>query len=211
MAGAAGVPRVILRPPPDWVAADVERPPISEGTGAELLAWDAWRRAVDADGGPALAAGCVATPIPGWVEDMRPAVEARSVAFAGAVAAKITGGPVDARGDLDGTLVLRAAARLEGAPVGRGRAFVGFDDARVFTCFAVCASSGPVADCEASVVGARIDGSLAPPAPGAALRAGTWAIHHPREVAWGGGAAVVVASCLAVVFRRRPRSRSRVR
>jgi hypothetical protein len=143
---------------------------------------------------------------------MRPAVEARTVALAGAVAAKIVGAPADVRPDEHGGFALRLAADLGGPTIGRARTFIGFDASRVFTCFATCArrpgdlAQGP-AECEQSAVEATLDGSEAAPPPGLALGAATWAVHHTRPVVLMGGGLVVVLGCLAVVLRRRPRSR----
>jgi len=205
------VPRVAAEPPPGWVAADIEPPKIAESAGASITTWRASQSSTSAE---AFVTGCVATPIPGWVEDMRPAVEARTVALAGASAAKITGAPVDARSE-EGVLALRAAADLGGPFVGRARTFVGFDESRVFTCFATCARRAPVAGprtnteplgCERSVLAATLEGSRAPPQAGLALRGATWAVHHPRPTAAIGAMLVVLFGVLAVVFRRRPRS-----
>jgi hypothetical protein len=188
-----------------WTATEVERPKIAESSGAVFTTWSA-RRSTTAD--TAFVAGCVATPIPGWVDDMAPAVEGRTVALAGAVAAKITEGPIDARKSGD-AFELRSANDLSGPVIGQARTWVGFDDARVFTCFASCASkrSTVAPECEAPVRDARLEGSLPPPRPGLALGTVTWAVHHPRPAALGGLGFVVALGIVAVVFRRRPRSR----
>ncbi len=202
-------PRVVAKTPAGWVAAEIERPAVAESSGARFVQWQASRSAGD-DG--ALVVGCVATPILGWVEDMRPAVEARTVALAGAVAAKITGAPVDARAE-DGTLALRAASDLAGPLVGRARTFVGFDESQVLTCFATCATKSGASlrrdesSCGHVVEAARLEGALPPPRPGLGLRAATWAVHHPKPVAAAGLGLVVLVGTLAVVMRRRPRSR----
>ncbi|HVJ91063.1 MAG TPA: hypothetical protein VM580_14770, partial [Labilithrix sp.] len=130
-------PRVETEAPPGWAATALEKPAIAESSGAAFSTWSAAR---SPDGDAALVAGCVATPIPGWVEDMRPAVEGRTVALAGASAASIAGAPVDARQDEHGILALRAGKNLSGPVIGYANTFVGFDNSRVFTCFAVCAT-----------------------------------------------------------------------
>lgn len=198
-------PDVTVEPPPGWVEIELPRPNLAEGAGAELASYRATgtERAV-------LASGCVATPIPGWVDEMRPAVDARTIALAGAVAARIVGAPVDARPDGEGAFDLRPASDLGSEPIGKARTFVGFDASRVFTCFVTCAAksgSGPLG-CEAALRGAALEGSTAPPPAGIALRGVTWAVHHPRPVATAGGVIVVVAGVAAVVTRRRPRSPS---
>ncbi|MBX3207602.1 MAG: hypothetical protein KF764_21310 [Labilithrix sp.] len=204
-------PRVAAEPPAGWHAtADVAKPKIADSAGASFTTWSAHR----SEGGDAtILSGCVATPIPGWVEDMRPPVEARTVALAGASAAAVTGAPVDARAGDDGLLDLRAASDLARPPLGRARTFIGFDEARVFTCFAACVSNagGERRPCDAAVAEARLEGSLAPPAPGLALRGATWAVHHPRPTAVGAGGLAVALGLLAVVLRRRPRSRMAAR
>lgn len=205
--------QVVLAPPHGWSETEVDRPRIAESAGASITSWQARR---SADGKATLVAGCVSTPVPGWVEDMRPAVEGRTTALAGAAAAKITGSAVDARPIGDGLFALRPAARMDGEVIGRARTFVGFDEAHVFTCFAACVH-GPAAEvdgqpradaelaCEGSVVGARLDGSRAAPPPGIGLYTATWAVHHPRPFAVGAASVLVVVGALAVAFRRRPR------
>jgi hypothetical protein len=199
-------PAVVADPPPGWQPAEITPPKIAESAGAELTGW----RAASGGRGAALVTGCVGTPIPGWVEDMRPSVEARTVALAGAVAERITGFPMDARADAD-AFVLRAASDLGGPPLGLARTFIGFDAERVYTCFATCAGrraekEGGGVGCEAAIAKARLEGSAAPPSPGLALRGVTWAVHHPRPTALGGALVVVTAGVLAVASRRRPRS-----
>jgi hypothetical protein len=194
----------------NWVATEVEKPKIAESSGAVFSMWIASRSAT---GDAAFVVGCVATPIPGWVEDMRPAVEGRTVALAGASASKITGGPIDARSGNDGVLDLRAANDVTGSVIGHARTFLGFDTSRVFTCFATCASTTPGTsdsssrECDRSVAEARLEESLPPPPPGLALRSVTWAVHHPRSAALGAFGLMVLAGIVAVAFRRRPRSR----
>lgn len=199
-------PRVAIDEGAGWRGAEIEAPTLAESSGARFIQWRA-SRSDDA----ALVVGCVATPIPGWVEDMRPAVEARAVALVGAVTSKLTNGPVDARPDEDGDLALRAPGDLGGPLVGRARTFIGFDESRVLTCFATCATPGGVdvtaTSCSRAVAGARLEGGLSPPPPGLGLRAATWAVHHPRPVALGGGGLVVLLGLLAVAARHRPRSR----
>lgn len=215
LATLALLPRVVAEPPPGWVSAEIEAPKIAESAGAVMTQWQAVRAE---DGGAALVTGCVATPVPGWVDDMRPAVEARTTALAGAAAARITGVPIDVRAESSlaperpqGVFALRAANDLAGPVIGSARTFLGFDEARVFTCFATCANrprastSGHEA-CARAVASARLDGSGPPPPPGLGLRGATWAVHHPRPFAVGAGLVVIVLGILAVVTRRRPRS-----
>jgi hypothetical protein len=200
-------PRVAAEPPHGWTATEIAKPKIAESSGAHFTSWEAL---ADGKHEAVLVTGCLATPIPGWVEDMRPAVEGRTVAFAGASTSMITGAPTDARAAQDGLLDLRAANNLAGPVIGRARTFVGFDESSVFTCFAACGTKTREAlhsDCERAVIEARLEGSHPPPPPGVALRGATWAVHHPRPVALGGAALVVVLGVLAVVVRRRPRSR----
>jgi hypothetical protein len=201
-------PRVLAEPPAGWRPTDrVVRPRIAESAGARLLDWEATEPAGKS---AAFVRGCVATPIPGWVDDMAPAVEARGVALAGAVAEGITGRPMDARAEPAPHLfALRAASHLAGPVLGHARTFLGFDDSRVFTCFAVCAREVAEAEapaCEASATEARLEGSAPPPSPGLGLRTATWAVHHPRPAALGAGLLVIGCSILAIALRRRPRS-----
>lgn len=196
---------VSFEPPAGWKAAELERPTIAEGTGATLTQWAAYRSPVADE---TFVAGCVGTPIPGWVEDMRPPVEARTTALLGAAAAKITGAPVDVRG-AGAVFELRPASDVGGAPIGTGRTFIGFEEARVLTCFAACATRRTASEgraCDGAVAAARLEDGRSPPPPGLALRGATWAVHHPRPTALAACGVILLAGILAVGLRRRPRS-----
>ena len=212
-------PVIVADPPPGWVQTEIAPPRIAENAGAELTSFRAHR---SADGREALVSGCVAVPIPGWVEDMRPAVEARTTALAGAATQRITGVPMDARvaaqpaADGASRFDLRAASDLAGPSIGIARTFVAFDASRVFSCFVTCAlenhqanpgegDAGPLG-CASAVGAANLQGSHPPPTPGLLLRTATWAVHHPRPTALGGGLLLLLLSVAAVVGRRRPRA-----
>jgi hypothetical protein len=199
------LPYVLAEAPPGWRAAEVARPKIAESAGATLTQWEG---AESPSADAVLVRGCVGTPIPGWVDDMRPAIEARTTALTGAAAEKATGFPVDARWTDAGAFVLRPSSRLEGTPIGLSRTFLGWSEGRVFTCFAVCARRRDegLAGCESSVSTAVLEGGGQPPEPGLALRSATWAIHHPDTAATLAFAVLVAAGVIAVATRRRPRS-----
>jgi hypothetical protein len=209
-------PSVALEPPAGWAdaSAEIAPPPIAAGAGAALTQWRASRSPASDQ---ILVAACVATSIPGWVEDLRPSVVARTTAFTAATAERVLGVPIELR-EADGRFLVQAAGAPEGGPrLGSARTFLGFGDGTVVTCFALCASRGAGATreaspsraraCDASVQGARLEGDAAPPPPGAGLRAVTWAVHNPRRTATWAGAIVVALGALAVASRRRPRSR----
>ena len=81
--------------------------------------------------------GCVATPIPGWVDDMRPTVDARTIALLDASAER-AGVPVETR-DASGHFSLRPVGAPEGAPFVRDRPYVRrLGEHDVVTCFAAC-------------------------------------------------------------------------
>ena len=196
--------------PPGWVevAAEVPRPPI--GSSSTFTQWQAWRSPVTNE---TLLVGCVATPIPGWVDDMRPTVEARTVNVMNASVERVVGAPIETR-DLVGHFGLRLVGAPEGSPwIGVGRTFVGWDEHNVLTCFVSCASSkhDNRADvqriCDSNVLASRLDDGMAPPPPGVALRAVTWAVHHPATSVRWGGVVVFALGVVAVASRRRPRSR----
>lgn len=203
---ATATPDVALVEPIGWSeTADVAPPKIT--TSATLTSFHA---SVSPGGETVLLRGCVASSIPGWVEDMRPAVEARTIALVGAATEKATGLPMDARREGE-AFALRPAARLDGARIGIGRPFVGFDDGRVLTCFASCVTrtrsegdrSAPPLACESAVLGAHLSPDLPPPPPGMLLGAVTWAVHHPRSFAEGAGLVVGAAILLALLHRPR--------
>jgi hypothetical protein len=207
-------PSVALEPPVGWAdaSAEIAQPPIAAGSGAALTQWGASRSPA---GDQVLVAACVATPIPGWVEDLRPSVVARTTAFTAAAAERVIGVPIELR-EADGRFLVATAGAPDGSPrLGSARTFLGFGEGSVVTCFALCAARGatreaapsPPRACEGSVVGARLEGDAAPPPPGAGLRGVTWAVHNPRRTAAWAGAIVVALGALAVASRRRPRSR----
>jgi hypothetical protein len=202
--------------PPGWVeaSAEVAPPPIGSGSGAIFTQWSAKRAPSAGGAGETFLVGCAATPIPGWVEDMRPTVDYRTVSLMNAATERVVGVPVEARDATGptGQFALRAVGATEGSPdVGIGRTFVGFTEHEVVTCFATCAVTPPgsarKAACDAAVSAARLEGSNGPPPAGVVLGAATWAVHHPSTtVVWAGIAAIAVGT-MAVAFRRRPRSR----
>lgn len=193
----------LVAPPLEGAApADVERPKLADS--ATLVQW----KAVRAGEGDVLLLACVAAPIPGWIEDMRPSIEARSFAFAMTSSRKVVGADFEPKLELGHVSLVSS-----GASVGTTRTFLGWSAAsEVVTCFATCATPQVVAHpgprvCDASVAAARLAGDAPPPAPGIGLRATTWAIHHSRPtLAWGAALTICLAA-LAIVMRRRPRSR----
>ncbi len=201
-------PSVAVEPPAGWIAADVDRPALGGGSGATLTQWSA----VASAEGDVLLLGCVATPIPGWVEDMRPSVQGRTIGFAASSGEKIVGAPI-ASHDEGGRLLLRLAGTSDEAPrVGVARTFMGWNGDRVVTCFVACArpfaskSVGPRA-CDANVDAARLVGGTDPPPPGLTLSAVTWGVHHPSLTVLWAGVVTFFVGVIAVVSRRRPRSR----
>jgi hypothetical protein len=195
-------PAVAVEAPSGWAAADVARPPLAESSGARWVSWNAWR-SPEKDG--ALAVACYAAPVPGWVDDMRPAFSGRAISLAGATAAQITGFAVETFPEGE-VLALRAAGG--GKTVGFTNTFIGFGETNVHSCFVVCAgpNAAPTA-CNEVVVRTRLVGGDAPPQPGIALSAVTWAVHHPSTTATAFGAAVLLGAVLAVATRRKPRAR----
>jgi hypothetical protein len=201
-------PHIAADAPPAWVAAEITRPPLADSSGASWASWNGWRSpAKDA----VLVTACVAAPVPGWVEDMRPAFSARAVALAGATASQIAGFGVETFADAEGNadwLGLRATGG--GPTLGHARTFLGFGGTNAHACFVVCASPNPngaALSCNEVVVHARLEGGDAPPQPGVALRAVTWGVHHPSTAAMAFAAATLLGAVLAVVTRRKPRAR----
>ena len=187
MTVTATAPSVAAEPPPGWTATEISRPALAGGSGATLTQWTARRSSA----GEVLLLGCVATPVPGWVEDMRGPVEARTASLAASSADRIAGAKVDA-----------------------SRTFLGWNGGDVVTCFATCASpvgpTGPeptASACVPSVAAARLTGGTAPPPAGCGLAAVSWAVHHPSNTMLAGGLVTLFVAALAVVWRRRPRSR----
>jgi len=147
---------------------------------------------------------------------MRPAIEARTAAVMNGSAERLVGLPVEAARIPDtkeGHFTLRPAGSPDAAPpLGIARTFLGWNDGSVATCFAICAArkdEEPSARrCDASVLGARLEGSLGPPPAGMVLGAVTWAVHNPSQTAaWAAGVAFVLG-LVAIASRRRPRSRA---
>jgi hypothetical protein len=169
-------------PPEGWGATQVSPPSLGGGSGATLTQWAAHRSPA---GDERLLIGCVQTPIPGWVEEMRGAVEARSSALAAA-----------------------SAARLGGADLTtHSRTFLGWDGRSVVTCFAACGGRGPERACDRNVDEAQLVGGTAAPPPGLALALVTSGVHHPQATVGGAGLFFLCAGAVAVAARRKPRSR----
>lgn len=189
------------------VSSEVAQPPVaSGGSGSAFTQWSAKRSPSASE---TLLLGCVATPIPGWVEEMRATVNRRTVALTSASAERLIGGPVEVHNQND-YLSLRRTDAPAGTPhAALARTFVGFTDHQVSTCFALCGSpdARPSRACDALVLGAQLEGSMRPPPPGVFLGALQWAVQHPSPALASGGALVLAASAIAVAFRRKPRSR----
>jgi hypothetical protein len=196
------VPEVAVEAPPAWLAGDVARPPLAESSGATWSSWKAWR---SGEKDAVLVTGCFAAPVPGWVEDMRPAFTGRVVSLAGATAAQITGFAVETFPEGE-ALGLRAAGG--GPTVGFTRTFLGFGGSNVHSCFVVWGgtNAAPPA-CNDLVVRTRLVGGDALPQPGLALSTVTWAVHHPSTTATAFAAVVVLGAVLAITTRRKPRAR----
>ncbi len=207
------LPAVVAEAPSGWVAVDLPAPTLGQGSGAALTQWSASAAFAtqSPSEGPILLAGCVATPIPGWVEDMRPAVEWRTLSLASSAAERIVGAPFEARNE--GPLrVLRPAGAADGPSLGVMRTFVGWDGRKVLSCFVTCAEAARSAGqtpraCDASVESAGLVGSTAPPPAGFMLEALTWAVHRPSSAVRWAGLLTFCGCAAAVLSRRRPRSR----
>lgn len=205
-------PSVDAEAPPGWIATEIPRPALGGGSGATLTQWSARRSPAS---GEVLLVGCVATPIPGWVEEMRPAVQARTLALTTTSAERVVGIAVETREE-GGRLFLRPVGATDDlAHVGVSRTFIGWSQREVVTCFATCGTpqlpdlpaQRAARACDATVDQARLAGSTDAPPPGLALGAVTWAVHHPSKTVLWGGLLTFFAGAVAVLSRRRPRSR----
>ncbi len=204
-------PSVAAELPPGWIdgTAAVPRPTIGTASGSVFTQWQAWRSPSTHE---TLLLGCMATPIPGWVDDMRPAVDARTVSVMNASVERVVGAPVETF-DMSGHFGLRAVGSPAGsAGLGIGRTFVGWDEHNVLTCFAACTapqerSADARRTCDPSVLSSSLDHAMPPPSPGLVLGALTWAVHHPSTTASWGAALVFALGVIAVTSRRKPRSR----
>ncbi len=186
----------------------IAAPRTSGAAGTEVRSFEAARA-----GDAFLVSGCVSTPVPGWVEDMRPPVMARAHAWTARIAEKATAAPVELHGDGDERSVHLVAG--DGASVGIARTVVGFEEiggaSRVVTCGIACAvrrtTAGDALACAGAVRSAHLAGDVAPPPPGVVLAGVSWAVHHPSPATSGLVALVAFGLVVAVVARRRPRFR----
>jgi hypothetical protein len=204
-------PHVRATLPSSWRPFELEPPPLSAAVDARVDSWTAVR---DATGMPAFAAGCVATRIPGWVEDLRPSAEARVTALAATAASRLLRRATHVAAERDGLLSLRGPQGEASTVDGFARTFLGFDESRLYACVAVCASrydrTGTGADaneCARVMVGARLEGSRAPPGPSPILAGISTAVHHPRHTLLIVLGLVLLVAALAIVTRKRPRAR----
>ena len=162
--------------------------------------------------GEALAFGCVSTEIPGWVDDMRPVVDARSMGLTASVAEGLAGAPIRAndvgRSDAQ-TTPLAIVDASNGRNLGSAKKIIAFDEGAVVSCFVVCVAktAGAARACDPAVEATRVVGDRAPPPPGFALAAVTYGVHHPNESAMSALGFVVALGVLVVATRRRPRFR----
>ena len=128
-------------------------------------------------------------------------------------AERALGAPLEVHAEGADFQLRHAGAPADAAGAGIGRTFVGWDEDGVVTCFAICgtpdvtARSATTRGCDASVRGAHLEGGGAPPPPGLVLGAVTWGVHHPATAVGWGAVLVFALAVVAVVFRRRPRSR----
>jgi hypothetical protein len=204
------VPRVRAVLPSSWHPFELEPPPLSAASGARFDSWMAMR---DVAGTPVFAAGCVATRIPGWVEDMRPSAEARVTGLAATTASRLLRRATHVVAERDGLLALRDPQSESSAVDGFARTFLGFDESRLYACVAVCASRNDVTapatdanECARVIFDARLEGSHAPPRPGPMLAGVSAAVHHPWHALITALGLVLLIAILAIVTRRRPRS-----
>ena len=209
----AALPGIAFEPPPSWVAAEIAQPALAAAGGSSFSSWVTQR---SEDGQHALVAGCVATPIPGWVESMRGPAMARTTELVLATTERIVASPVVVASDTGNALELAVADSPEGTRAAAyARRFITFGDPNneptMFTCYFVCGSqvakAKPLAACADIAAHAELRGGARPPAPGLALSTIEWLVRHSRQTAVGGGAAVAIAGLLSVVTRRKPRAR----
>jgi len=209
-------PIVVAETPPAWVAAEIAQPPLAGASGARFTQWEAARSPDSPEGSATLVRGCVETPIPGWVPDMRTAVEARGHGLAMATAERTSGAQAERR-DEGGRPLVRTMGAPDGSPpIGAVKTFLGFDGHDVATCFAVCTTTAAAhpakphalqPTCESVVASAHLTGGTDPPKAGLVMGAASWAVHHPVRTAAGSALAACALGVLAVVGRRKPRSR----
>ena len=193
--------------PPSASGLTLEPPTITGAGGAELRTFEAWGLPSD---GASVVVGCLSTPIPGWVEEMRQPVMARAEGWTARLAEKVSGGPVELRGEGEVRTVHRVAG--EGGPRGSAKTLLTFEhvqgEARVVTCGIACAGEERARNmCEGIVRQGRGVGGGAPPPAGISLAAISWAVRHPAP-AVAAGIGLAGALLVAVVLLRwRPRSR----
>lgn len=201
-------PRVRAPVTAPWQPFDLEPPTLAASSGARVDSWLAMRPSAD---GPSLVAGCVATPIPGWVEDMRPAADARVTAFAGAVASRVIGRPARVMAGADGNLAVHVDGDAADGSRGAARTFLGFDSANLYACVAVCVNprefSSSARDCAALVRDTHLEGSAEAPAPGHLLMLASMALHQPKLALTAFVGISLLFAVLAIVTRPKPRSR----
>lgn len=197
---------VAVRAPAAWLETSAPPPPLPDGIHASVTDARGWQSPARDE---TLVVTCVKTPVPGWVEDMRPSVNGRTLILVKAAAEKVGGVAVDAR-PLDDHFMLDASGQAgPPRPVGTARTFLGFEGDHVVSCFVACVASGSATReraCDSAVVRATFEPGTAPP-PGFALHAVTWGVHHPVGSAAFFAVLATTLGIFAVVARRRPRSR----
>lgn len=193
-------PRLTVPRPDGFVAAPDAPVALPEGSPArrverlELTSRDA-----------RLVAECFAARVPGWSAELRGPIEGRTVAMLAATAERRLGAGVRVDHDvLAGELTLRATD--DGRPLGHGRTLLGFDGDEAHTCYVACVARD-AAPCGGAVESSTLQGGTSAPPPGLLLASAEGVVAHPRAAAVGLVGLSMTLGVIAVLSRRRPRTR----
>ncbi len=207
-----------------WGLVPFEPPDLSQSPQLALVDWRAWSAgpsgAAPRFAGPAarLVVGCFSTPTQTWTPEAEPIALAKIAQVASGTALRLTqmggvGGvtaPGTERTEREGLVVSQRLAGSSAEARVAIRTFLGFEPDLLVACFAMCVDPVGVdaPRCEAAVDEARLVGPLvSPPPTGPGLALTMAGVHHPRTSAGILAALVALGAALAVVTRKRPRSR----
>jgi hypothetical protein len=196
-------------PPQEWAPCVVARPELAKGGGVSVDAWSAWS---DPNAAAHAVHGCLGTDLGTWTDELGPFALERVAATMSTVATKLTG-TTSLRAEtvqhLGNVTTQSFASAGDDAHV-VGRTFLGFASTprgpRIEGCFILCAPTTPT--CDEALDAATPNAAFVPaPATSPPLRALVFGVHHPLAVAITLLSALCVLGVVAIVTRRRPRTK----
>ncbi len=190
-----GQVRIAVTLPGGFQRVDLAPPDLTQSPQLAVEQWEGTRDA----SGHLLAWGCVAGNTSAWNAD---ATEIAQDKLAELASKTVTAPMHVVRTAQNGHE--RALSADDGNAT--ARTLLAFTPDHAHGCFVACESAA----CREAVDDAKLAGELAPPpAPGVALDALSWAVHHPHEALAAFGAVLALAAGLAIATRPGKRKKTK--